>query len=70
MTVGIQFTHLRSLRAMDLLWYLGAKGRSSRGVPTKELMNHLSAGYVRHGGDPVLRWIASNVTVYVVCMTG
>jgi phage terminase large subunit-like protein len=34
------------------------------GVPgARELMNLLLAGKVRHGGNPVLRWMASNVAV-------
>jgi phage terminase large subunit-like protein len=39
------------------------QGFSSQSTPTKELMNLLLAGRVRHGGNPVLRWMASNVAV-------
>jgi len=39
------------------------QGFSSQSTPTKELMNLLLAGKVRHGGNPVLRWMASNVAV-------
>jgi phage terminase large subunit-like protein len=39
------------------------QGFSSQSTPTKELMNLLLAGRVRHAGNPVLRWMASNVAV-------
>ena len=39
------------------------QGFSSQSTPTKEIMNLLLAGKVRHGGNPVLRWMASNVAV-------
>ena len=39
------------------------QGFSSQSTPTKELMNLLLAGKVRHGGNPVLSWRASNVAV-------
>jgi phage terminase large subunit-like protein len=39
------------------------QGYSSQSAPTKELMNLLMAGRIRHGGNPVLRWMASNVAV-------
>jgi phage terminase large subunit-like protein len=35
--------------------------------PSKELERLLLAGLMRHGGNPVLRWMASNVTVYQDC---
>jgi phage terminase large subunit-like protein len=39
------------------------QGFSSQSTPTNELMNRLLAGKVRNGGNPVLRWMASNVAV-------
>lgn len=35
--------------------------------PSKELERLLLAGRIRHGGHPVLRWMASNVTAYQDC---
>lgn len=39
------------------------QGFLSMAAPTKELMRLLLAGQFQHGGHPVLRWNASNVTV-------
>lgn len=39
------------------------QGFASQSAPTKELMGLLMAGRIRHGGHPVLRWMASNVAV-------
>ena len=35
--------------------------RSSLSAPTKELQRLVVEGKLRHGGDPLLRWCASNV---------
>jgi phage terminase large subunit-like protein len=39
------------------------QGFFSMSPPTKELMNLVLAERIRHGGNPVLRWMASNVMV-------
>jgi len=39
------------------------QGFASMSAPTKELMNLVLAGKIRHGGHPVLRWNADNVVV-------
>jgi len=39
------------------------QGYKSMSPPTKELMNIVLAGKLRHGGNPVLRWNADNMVV-------
>jgi phage terminase large subunit-like protein len=39
------------------------QGFASMAAPTKELLNLTLAGRLRHGGHPVLRWMASNMVV-------
>jgi phage terminase large subunit-like protein len=39
------------------------QGFASLSAPTKELLALVLAGRVRHGGNPVLRWMADNVMV-------
>jgi phage terminase large subunit-like protein len=39
------------------------QGFSSLSAPTKELQRLVVEGKLRHGGDPLLRWCASNVAV-------
>jgi len=39
------------------------QGFASLSSPTKELLNLVLAGRLRHGGNPVLRWNADNVVV-------
>jgi phage terminase large subunit-like protein len=39
------------------------QGFASLSAPTKELEKLILSGQVRHGGHPVLRWMAGNVAV-------
>lgn len=39
------------------------QGYMSMSAPTKELMNLVLGGKIRHGGNPVLRWNADNLVV-------
>ena len=39
------------------------QGFASMSPPTKELLNQLMQKKIRHGGHPVLRWMASNMVV-------
>jgi phage terminase large subunit-like protein len=39
------------------------QGFASMSAPTKELEKLIVSGHVRHGGHPVLRWMAGNVAV-------
>lgn len=39
------------------------QGYASMSAPTKELLRLVLAGRIGHGGHPVLRWMADNVTV-------
>jgi len=39
------------------------QGYRSMSPPTKELLKRVMAGDIRHGGHPVLRWMADNVVV-------
>jgi len=39
------------------------QGYASMSAPTKELMNLVLGGNIRHGGNPVLRWNADNMVV-------
>jgi phage terminase large subunit-like protein len=39
------------------------QGFLSMGAPTAEIHRKLLAGELQHGGDPVARWAAGNVTV-------
>ena len=39
------------------------QGYKSMSPPTKEMLKQVLAGKVRHGGHPVLRWMADNVVV-------
>lgn len=41
------------------------QGAKSMSAPSKELERALRAGELRHGGNPILRWNASNVSVRV-----
>lgn len=40
------------------------QGLASMNAPTKRLMELVLDGELAHGGDPVLRWMASNVMIY------
>lgn len=39
------------------------QGFASMSPPTKELLNLVLAGRIKHGGNPVLRWMAGNLVV-------
>jgi phage terminase large subunit-like protein len=39
------------------------QGFASMSPPTKELLNLVLSGRLRHGGHPVLRWMAANMVV-------
>ena len=39
------------------------QGYASMSAPTKELLRLVLAGSLRHGGNPVLRWMADNMVV-------
>ena len=39
------------------------QGFASMAAPTSELERLVNSGLIRHGGHPVLRWMASNVSV-------
>jgi phage terminase large subunit-like protein len=39
------------------------QGFQSMAAPTKEILRLLLAGKIRHGGNPVLRWMASNLSL-------
>ena len=39
------------------------QGMASMTAPTKEWLARIAAGRVRHGGNPVLRWMAANLVV-------
>jgi phage terminase large subunit-like protein len=39
------------------------QGYASMSPAAKELEKHVLAGQIRHGGNPVLRWMASNVAI-------
>jgi phage terminase large subunit-like protein len=39
------------------------QGYASMTAPTKEWLADVTAGRIRHGGNPVLRWMASNLVV-------
>ncbi|NLX25090.1 MAG: terminase large subunit, partial [Lentisphaerae bacterium] len=39
------------------------QGFASMSGPTKELLNLVLSHKIRHGGNPVLRWMADNVVV-------
>ncbi len=39
------------------------QGFASMNAPTKEIGRLVATGKLRHGGNPVLRWMASNVAV-------
>ena len=39
------------------------QGYASMSSPTKELLNIVIAKQIRHGGNPVLRWMADSMTV-------
>jgi phage terminase large subunit-like protein len=41
------------------------QGFASLSAPTKELQRLVTEGKLRHGGDPLLRWCASNVAAKV-----
>ena len=43
------------------------QGYASMSAPTNELEKLVLLGEVDHGGDPVLRWMASNVAVEMEC---
>lgn len=46
---------------LDLVEF--GQGFLSMGAPTAELHRLIHAGQLQHGGDPILRWNASNLTV-------
>jgi phage terminase large subunit-like protein len=39
------------------------QGFQTLSAPTKRLLELVLAGRIRHGGDPVLRWMADNLMV-------
>jgi phage terminase large subunit-like protein len=39
------------------------QGYASMSAPTKDWLGRIAAGKVRHGGNPVLRWMAANLVV-------
>lgn len=39
------------------------QGYASLSAPTKDWLARIAAGKIRHGGNPVLRWMASNLVV-------
>jgi len=39
------------------------QGYASLSAPTKEWLGRIASGKVRHGGNPVLRWMAANLVV-------
>ena len=39
------------------------QGYASLSAPTKDWLGRIAAGKVRHGGNPVLRWMAANLVV-------
>ena len=41
------------------------QGFASMSAPTKELERLVVSGDLRHGGNPVLRWMASNVMLRI-----
>jgi len=41
------------------------QGFASMGAPTKRLMELVLSGELAHGGNPVLRWMASNTMVEI-----
>lgn len=55
-------THLVEKLGEDRVVGVG-QGFASLSTPTKELMKLIAARKLRHGGNPVLRWMASNLAV-------
>jgi phage terminase large subunit-like protein len=39
------------------------QGFASLAAPTRDVLTKIAAGKIRHGGNPVLRWMASNLVV-------
>ncbi len=54
---------VQNLTAEGLTMVQFGQGFLSMGSPTAEVQRMLLAGELQHGGNPVLRWNASNVTV-------
>jgi phage terminase large subunit-like protein len=57
-------TQLSTQLAGDGFEVIGfGQGFSSMSAPTKELERRVLAKEVNHGGNPVMRWMASNVSI-------
>jgi phage terminase large subunit-like protein len=54
---------LQHLGGENLLVFEHRQGFASMSGPTKEFEKAVLAGRIVHGGNPMLRWMASNVTV-------
>jgi phage terminase large subunit-like protein len=54
---------VRELEDEGIVMVEVGQGFSSLSAPTKELQRLVVEGKLRHGGDPLLRWCASNVAV-------
>lgn len=54
---------VQNLMAEGLTMVPFGQGFLSMGAPTAEIHRKLLAGKLQHGGDPIARWAASNVTV-------
>lgn len=56
---------VQRLAAEGLTMVEFGQGFASMGAPTAELLRMVKAGILQHGGHPVLRWNASNLTVAI-----
>lgn len=57
-------THLATQLTGDGFEMIGyGQGFASMGAPTKEFERKVIAGEINHGGNPVLRWMVSNVSI-------
>lgn len=54
---------IQGLQAEGLTMVEFGQGFMSMGAPTAELLRMVKAGELQHGGNPVLRWMASNLSV-------
>lgn len=54
---------IQGLQAEGLTMVEFGQGFLSMGAPTSELLRMVKAGELQHGGNPVLRWNASNLSV-------
>lgn len=54
---------IQGLQAEGLTMVEFGQGFLSMGAPTAELLRMVKAGELQHGGNPVLRWNASNLSV-------